>query len=148
KSHKTHGMSRHPAYAVWRSMHSRCRLSTHQAWHNYGARGSAGCPEWTTFDQFWADMVPTYQPGLTLDRIDNNAGYSLTNCKWRTVGEQANNTRRTVLIDTPLGRLPLTEAARLSGMKPSTLAYRVDHGCPASSIFSMPDPTTALSLRG
>ena len=35
-----HGMSNHPAYWVWRSMRDRCRLPTHQAWKNYGARQS------------------------------------------------------------------------------------------------------------
>src|SRR5690554_4199522 len=27
---KTHGMSKHPAFAVWRSMIDRCRLPSHQ----------------------------------------------------------------------------------------------------------------------
>src|SRR5690606_1448815 len=39
KNNTKHGMARHPAYAVWRSMVDRCKLPTHQAWHNYGARG-------------------------------------------------------------------------------------------------------------
>src|SRR5215831_9640275 len=71
----THGMSHHPAYAVWRSMHDRCRLPTHQAWHNYGARGITVCDRWQeSFTNFWEDMRPTYRPGLTLERINNAIG--------------------------------------------------------------------------
>ena len=43
QTHEQHGMSKHPAYWVWRSMRDRCRLPTHQAWKNYGARGITVC---------------------------------------------------------------------------------------------------------
>ena len=98
-----HGLSRHPAYFVWRSMKNRCQLPTHQAWKNYGARGITVCPEWESFEQFWADMGPTYQPGLSIDRIDNDAGYYPTNCRWATVEVQSNN-RRTSTTSSKRGR--------------------------------------------
>ena len=90
KKNSTHGMSQHPAFAVWRSMVDRCCLPPHQAWANYGGRGISVCPRWReSFEEFWTDMGPTYLPGLTLDRVDNNAGYSPENCRWVGMKAQA-----------------------------------------------------------
>ena len=93
KSRTTHGMSRHPVYAVWRSMIDRCKLPTHQAWANYGGRGIAVCGHWKKFENFWADMQAAYRAGLTLERVENDRGYSKANCIWATHAEQANNRR-------------------------------------------------------
>ena len=35
ESHQTHGMSGHPAFAVWNSMVQRCSNLNHPAWKNY-----------------------------------------------------------------------------------------------------------------
>ena len=95
-----HGMSHHPAYAVWRSMLDRCRLPSHQAWHNYGGRGIAVCERWQdSFSNFWEDMGSTYQTRLTLERVNNMLGYSKENCVWATYTEQANNRRNNVPVE-------------------------------------------------
>lgn len=38
-------------------------------------------------------MHLTYREGLSIDRTDNNKGYSLANCRWAGKYTQANNTR-------------------------------------------------------
>ena len=129
---RSHGMSKHPVYAVWRSMKDRCRLPTHQAWHNYGARGITVCPRWeASFEDFWADMGPTYMPGLTLDRRDNNGDYTPENCRWVTPEVQAQNTRSALPVD-------LKKAVSLTGIPRSTLMYRWHRS--QSMTSSMPDP--------
>lgn len=131
-----HGMSKHPAYAVWRSMMDRCRLPTHQAWANYGARGITVCARWAdSFDNFWEDMGPTYKPGLTLDRIDNSAGYHPENCRWATYTEQANNTRSNRMV---AGKTAAQLAQDL-GIKRSTMYYRLAAGVPEARLGEAPD---------
>jgi len=138
-SRTTHGMTRHPAYGVWRSMVDRCTLPTHRAWPRYGGRGITLVPEWVdSFEAFWADMGATYQKGLTLDRADNNAGYTVTNCRWVSRRVQARNTRSNRMIDTPKGRMLMIEAAEISGIAFTTLAYRVTAGVPTARLFDPP----------
>jgi hypothetical protein len=135
----THGMSAHPAYAVWRSMLNRCLLDSHHAWKDYGGRGIEVCSRWReSFDAFWGDMGRTYRRGLSLDRVENSQGYSPENCAWKTARQQANNTRRTRFLDTPLGRFPFSEAARIYKVGRSTLAYRLDAGWPLPVALTAP----------
>ena len=54
------------------------------------------CEEWRHFPNFyrWA-MSHGYRDDLTLDRIDNERGYSPDNCRWTTRSEQNKNRRMT-----------------------------------------------------
>lgn len=97
---KTHDMTNHPVYRVWISMKARCQLPTHQAWVNYGGRGITVCKRWDeSFENFWADMGATYQPGLTIDRIDNDRHYEPKNCRWATWKQQACNRQNSLGVD-------------------------------------------------
>lgn len=141
-----HGMSKHPAFAVWRSMLDRCRLPTHQAWRNYGARGISVCERWQRFENFWADMGPTYRTGLTLDRTDNNGNYEPTNCRWVPHKQQARNKRNNTWLDTPWGRMTVAEAAERSGLNHTTLLYRMSRGVGQEHMFSAPDASRKFSI--
>ena len=113
-----HGGTGSKLYGVWNSMRGRCERPTDQSFKNYGARGIRVCPEWSAdFDAFrsWA-LNNGYQPGLTLDRIDNDGDYTPENCRWATRKQQANNSRANVLVEYHGELLTLQQASETSGI--------------------------------
>lgn len=81
-----------PGRASWASMISRCNNPNRSNYKYYGGRGIKVCRRWKKFENFLADMGRK-PPGKSLDRIDNNKGYSPSNCKWSSKSEQMKNRR-------------------------------------------------------
>jgi hypothetical protein len=96
--HFKHGHSRAQngkrprVYTTWLGMLQRCLNPRNPGFHNYGGRGIIVCKRWHKFENFYADMGDP-PDGLTLDRKDNDKGYSPQNCKWSTRLEQVHNRR-------------------------------------------------------
>lgn len=90
--HIKHGMWQHRLYDIWYDIIKRVTNPKHTYYNRYGGRGINVCDEWVDIRNFIKDMYPTFKEGLTLDRIDNDKGYSPENCRWVTRSIQGMNT--------------------------------------------------------
>ena len=92
---EAHGLTSHKFYQTWYNMKYRCFKVTNKEYKNYGARGITVCEEWLNVSNFvaWCDLTYPNLEGYTLDRIDNDKGYSPENCTWSDRTTQAINQR-------------------------------------------------------
>jgi hypothetical protein len=126
---RKHGMSGTPEHHAWRSMYQRCNNPNNPQYSLYGGRGISVCPRWReSFENFLADMGPRPGDNYSVDRIDNNKGYSPDNCRWANDLEQSNNTRHNRRITYNGKTHTLTEWSRITGISKSGLRWRLANG--------------------
>lgn len=122
----THGQSRTPLYRRWWGALQRTTNPNQPAFRHYGGRGITVCERWQTFENFAADMGPTFQPTLTLERIDVNGNYEPSNCRWATWTEQARNRRNNRFLTFRGHTKTVMEWCELLGLKHTTVTQRLD----------------------
>lgn len=93
-----HGLTGSKIDMAYKHMKDRCLNSSCQSYKHYGGRGIAICDEWLGDNGFknfvdWS-YSHGFDEGLSIDRIDNDKGYSPDNCRWTTSKVQSRNTRR------------------------------------------------------
>ena len=89
----THGLHQNKFYNRWVAMLDRCANLKNHTYIHYGGRGITVCKEWLDVRNFVAWCDQTYIEGMTLDRIDNDKGYSPENCRWVDKTTQCTNQR-------------------------------------------------------
>ena len=86
--------TQHPLYGVLHDILGRCREDGDA---DYGGRGIRVCDDWANpvsgFASFVRDMYESWKPGMTIERIDVEKGYSSDNCRWIPMSLQSRNRR-------------------------------------------------------
>jgi len=92
-----HRLCRHPIYYKWAGMIERCYNPKQKEYKNYGGRGIIVCNKWRNDFKEYYDYVISLEnamePGLSIDRKDNDGNYEPGNLRWVTWCVQSVNQR-------------------------------------------------------
>jgi len=153
QTHRTHQMSNTRFYKTWADVVSRCQYKGNKYYKNYGGRGIQVCNSWKLFQVFRKDMYKSYlahskihgERNTTIDRINVNGNYSLSNCKWATRQEQVRNKRTNRKIKFSGKTMVLSDWAKEYGLNKSSLWRKVvQKGVPLPEAISSLSATRAV----
>lgn len=119
-----------PIYACWNLMMSRCYNEKNKNYNGYGKKGIGVSNKWHSFDNFYSDMESTYFKKATLDRVNNELGYSKSNCKWADRKTQAINRSSSFFILDPSDnkKYTITDLSKKYEISRNTLTSRIRLG--------------------
>lgn len=139
-----HGHYTRP-YRIWLNIRRRCLSKKCQDWKFYGGRGITVCNEWDDYAVFFAwSMANGYEKHLTIERVENNKGYSPDNCKWATRKVQSNNRRSNHNIEFKGQVKTLQQWAEEIGMAYTAILGRINRGWPIEKALLTPINTNYL----
>lgn len=97
---KTHGLTNHPLFTIWRGMRERCYYPSHNRYYRYGALGIKICPQWRDDFKAFFDWAITHgwQEGYSIERRYNDKDYEPANCTFIMKARQNSNTSETVWL--------------------------------------------------
>lgn len=119
-----HGMYETRTYRAWTGMKQRCLNKKFKHYKNWGGRGIKVCKRWMKFENFYKDMGNCPR-GKSLDRKNNDKGYYKKNCRWATMEEQLNNTRRNCFLTYSGRTQTIAQWARELNVSSKTLRGRI-----------------------
>jgi hypothetical protein len=128
KERKTHGLTKHKFYHIWKAMVSRCHVESSGSFKDYGGRGITVCDDWRVEPLAFLSWLEEngYEKGLQIDRKDNNGNYHPGNCRLVTQRTNSLNRRNTILVEWEGQEIPLIELAKLHNIKYATLYKRIN----------------------
>ena len=135
-------------YHIWLGMRERCNNPNHGQYPRYGGKGIKVCADWEEYASFreWA-LSNGYSDDLTLDRRDNNVGYSPENCRWATRKEQANNRSSNHLLSLNGESHNIEWWAAKTGLPRTTIDKRIARGWDDYKILTTPLLTKGGKVR-
>lgn len=133
----THGQWNSRVYRSWNKMLQRCTNPNDDRFADYGGRGITVCDRWRVFENFHQDMGDRPQ-GMSLDRIDVDGDYCLSNCRWATPMQQSNNTRTNHILTYNGESHSIAEWSRRTSIHPATISRRIGMGWDACDVLTKP----------
>lgn len=130
-----HGGVRTPEYYSWNHMRRRCSEKNSKDYKNYGGRGITVCERWDDFAAFLADMGLRPTPQHTIERVDNDKGYSPDNCIWATRDVQGQNRRNVLRIPAYGENLTIRQIVNRSGLGYACVYKRFRKGLSGASLL-------------
>lgn len=101
-----HGLSQgNPLYKVWTNMKTRCYNGGDKWYVRYGGRGIKVCDEWRESPEVFCKWTKEngWEPGLHIDRIDNDGDYGPSNCRFVTPRKSMENREVSLARKLPVG---------------------------------------------
>lgn len=135
--HTKHGCSKTREFKIWLGIKARCNNPNVASFERYGGRGIKLCDRWNEFSNFLSDMG-ICPPQHSIERVDNDKGYSPDNCVWADRTAQNNNTRRNKFITHDGETLTVSQWARKLGMPTLDFRHRVSTGWSVAEIIETP----------
>jgi len=90
-------MRHSPEYSVWSGLKRRCENKNETCYPRYGGAGIS--VEFTSFEEFFAEVGKRPSAKHSIERIDNDGNYAPGNVKWATATEQARNKGNTLFVE-------------------------------------------------
>lgn len=136
----THGGTNTRLYRIWAGMKQRCNYKKAINYNIYGARGIKVCAEWLNDFSIFRDwsLSHGYKDHLTIDRINNDLGYSPKNCKWATRSEQQNNRSNSHIVEHNGIKNTISEWCKKTGIPRNTVYTRIIHGWNPETAITKP----------
>ena len=126
-----------PEYFAWQNMKDRCYNIKSPVYKDYGGRGIFVCEKWlNSFVSFISDMGEKPTTKHSLERVDNNKGYSPSNCIWATRKQQTANQRRSVRLTINGETLLQEEWAEKLNVRSSYFSYHLKKNKTADEIYN------------
>lgn len=130
KNATIHGDSHKRLHNIWSGIRARCYCKTDYHYKWYGARGVKMDERWRNdYCAFktWA-LNAGYSPELSIDRIDNDGGYTPDNCRWVDQKTQCNNKRNNHYIKAFGETMTLAQWADRMVIPRATIRRRIKNG--------------------
>lgn len=144
-----HGFRHLPEYNIWRGMIDRCYNEKNQHYSRYGGRGILICDEWKeSFEAFYADMGSRPSDEHSIDREDNDKGYSKDNCRWTTQDVQTRNRENNVYYELNGERKLLGDWCRDLNLNIVAVTNRIYRGWSFEEAINIPIRQNQKTLYG